>query len=90
MNKSELVETVALTADISKASANRALEAVLEAITKTLQNGDTVTLVGFGSFLIKNRAARQGRNPKTGEPLQIPASKVVGFKPGKTLKDAVN
>ena len=90
MNKSELVDQIAEASDISKASAGRALDAALEAITKSLQNAESVALVGFGTFLVRERAARQGRNPSTGETIQIAAAKVPAFKPGKALKDALN
>ena len=90
MNKSDLIDAIALSADISKAAAGRALEATVDSITEALQSGDQVALVGFGTFQVKDRAARSGRNPQTGETIQIKASKVPGFKPGKALKDAVN
>ncbi len=90
MNKAELIESIADSADLSKASAGRALDAAIESITKALKKGDTITLVGFGTFSVRNRAARMGRNPRTGEEIQIKASKVPGFKPGKALKDAIN
>ncbi len=90
MNKAELIDAVAENADISKAAATRAVDTVLESITSTLKSGDQVALVGFGTFSVKDRAARTGRNPRTGEPLQIPAAKVPAFKAGKALKDAVN
>ena len=90
MNKTELVGDIAAAADISNAAAGRALDALVASITKSLQNGDAVALVGFGTFTVKNRAARTGRNPQTGAEIQIPAAKVPGFKPGKALKDAVN
>lgn len=90
MNKSELVESIATTADIPKAAAGRALDAVIDTITETLQKGDQVVLVGFGTFSVKDRAARTGRNPQTGEPIQIAAAKIPSFKAGKALKDAVN
>ncbi len=90
MNKSELIDAIADSADISKADAGRALEGTIGAITTALQNGDQVSIVGFGSFLVRDRAARQGRNPKTGETIQIAASKSPAFKAGKALKDAVN
>ncbi len=90
MNKAELIESIADSADLSKASAGRALDAAIESITKALKSGDTITLVGFGTFSVRNRAARMGRNPRTGEEIQIKASKVPGFKPGKALKDAIN
>jgi DNA-binding protein HU-beta len=90
MNKAELIEAVAGSADLSKASAGHALDAVIGSITKALKKGDTVTLVGFGTFSVRKRAARAGRNPRTGETIQIKASKVPGFKAGKALKDAIN
>ncbi len=90
MNKSELVDHVAESADISKAAATRAVESALEAITQSLRNGEPVGLVGFGTFLVRERAARAGRNPKTGEAIQIAAAKVPAFKAGKALKDALN
>ena len=90
MNKSELVDHVAESADISKAAATRAVESALEAITQALGNGESVALVGFGTFLVRERAARAGRNPKTGEAIQIAAAKVPAFKAGKALKDALN
>ena len=90
MNKADLIESIANSADLSKASAGRALDAAIESITKALQKGDTITLVGFGTFSVRNRAARMGRNPRTGEEIKIKASKVPGFKPGKALKDAIN
>lgn len=90
MNKSELIDAVAATADISKAAAGRTLDATLDAIADALKEGEQVTLVGFGSFQVKHRAARSGRNPQTGEPIQIAEANVPGFKAGKQLKDAVN
>ncbi len=90
MNKSELIDAIASSADISKADAGRALDAAISAITTALKEGDQVTLVGFGTFLVKDRAARTGRNPQTGAEIKIAASKVPGFKAGKGLKDAVN
>ena len=90
MNKSELVDHVAESADISRAAATRAVESALEAITQSLSNGEPVALVGFGTFLVRERAARAGRNPKTGEAIQIAAAKVPAFKAGKALKDALN
>jgi DNA-binding protein HU-beta len=90
MNKAELIESIADSADLSKASAGRALDAAIESITKALKKGDTITLVGFGTFSVRHRKARMGRNPRTGEEIQIKASKVPGFKPGKALKDAIN
>jgi DNA-binding protein HU-beta len=90
VNKSELIEAIAASADLPKAAAGRALDAVIDTIENTLKNGDPVTLVGFGTFSVKDRAARTGRNPQTGEPIQIKAAKIPGFKAGKSLKDAVN
>ena len=90
MNKSELIDAIAASADISKADAGRALDATLEAVTGALKKGDSVSLVGFGTFAVKERAAREGRNPQTGQTIQIEAAKVPGFKAGKALKDAVN
>ena len=90
MNKAELIDAVAEGADISKADATRAVDTMLNSITSSLKGGDQVTLVGFGTFAVKDRAARTGRNPRTGEAIDIPASKVPGFKAGKALKDAVN
>ncbi len=90
MNKSELIDAVADSADLSKAAATQAVDAVLSAVSKSLKNGDQVTLVGFGTFLVRERAARTGRNPRTGDEIQIAAQKVPAFKAGKALKDAVN
>ena len=90
MNKNELIDAIAEEADLSKASAGRALDAALGAITAALKKQDTVSLVGFGTFSVKHRAAREGRNPRTGETIQIGASNAPGFKAGKALKDAVN
>lgn len=90
MNKSELIEAVAESADLSKADAIKAVDGVITAITNSLKNGDQVTLVGFGTFLVRDRAARTGRNPRTGEPIEIKAAKVPAFKAGKALKDSVN
>lgn len=90
MNKGELIDAVAASAGLSRADATKAVDAVLDNVTRTLAGGDTVSLVGFGTFSVKARAARTGRNPRTGEPIQIAASKVPGFKAGKALKDAVN
>jgi len=90
MNKSELIDAVASETDLSKADATRATDAVLDTITSALSKGDQVTLVGFGTFSVRDRAARAGRNPQTGETIQIKASKSPGFKAGKALKDAVN
>jgi len=90
MNKAELIEAVAEKADLSKADATRAVDALLGAVTEALKNGDQVSLVGFGTFEVRERAARNGRNPKTGETIRIAASKAPAFKAGKALKDAVN
>jgi len=90
VNKSELIDAIAGSADLSKADAGRALDAVTSAVTQTLANGDSLSLVGFGTFSVKNRAARAGRNPQTGAPIQIAASNVPSFKAGKALKDSVN
>jgi DNA-binding protein HU-beta len=90
MNKSELIEAVASEADLSKADATRATDAVFDSISNALRQGDQVTLVGFGTFSVRERAARTGRNPQTGEAINIKASKTPGFKAGKALKDAVN
>lgn len=90
MNKSELIDAIASAADLTKADAGRALDAVLDTVTNALKSGDQVTLVGFGTFLVKERAARTGRNPQTGKEIEIAASKVPSFKPGKAIKDAVN
>ena len=90
MNKSELIEAIAASADIPKAAASRALDAMVDSVTESLKQGDSVSLVGFGTFSIKERAARTGRNPQTGQPIEISAAKVPSFKAGKALKDAVN
>ena len=89
MNKSDLVDAVAGSADMSKAQAAHAVDAVLDGISGALGNGDSVALVGFGTFSVRHRAARMGRNPQTGATMQIAASKVPGFKAGKALKDKV-
>ena len=90
MNKAELVDSVAGAVNLSKADAGRAVDAVLDSITTSLGNGQQVALVGFGTFSVKHRKARAGRNPRTGETIQIKASNVPGFKAGKALKEAVN
>ena len=90
MNKTELIAKIAEAADIPKTTAGKALDAALGAITEALVAGDTVSLVGFGTFDVRDRAARTGRNPRTGEPIDIPASKSPGFKAGKALKESVN
>ncbi len=90
MNKTELIEAIAASADLPKAAAGRALDAMLDAITGALKKDDQVVLVGFGTFAVKERAARTGRNPQTGNPIEIAAAKIPSFRPGKALKDAVN
>lgn len=90
MNKGDLIEAVSNETGLSKADASRAVESVFSVITDALKNGEQVSLVGFGAFTVKTRAARTGRNPRTGDTMQIPASKVPGFRAGKALKDAVN
>ena len=90
MNKGELIESVAAKAGMSRADATKAVDAVLESVTETLAGGGGVSLVGFGTFSVKARAARMGRNPRTGEAIDIKASNVPGFKAGKALKEAVN
>ncbi len=90
MNKSQLIDAIAAGADISKAAAGRALDSFADAVTGALKEGDSVALVGFGTFAVRERAARSGRNPQTGETIQIAAAKVPSFKAGKALKDAVN
>lgn len=90
MNKSELIDAVAAAADLPKASASRAIDAMVESIATALKNGEQVVLVGFGTFSVKERAARTGRNPQTGKPIDISAAKIPAFKAGKGLKDSVN
>jgi DNA-binding protein HU-beta len=90
MNKSELVDSIAAGAGLTKADAGRALDALVKSVTKALKKGDSVSLVGFGTFSVRNRAARTGRNPRTGQSIRIKASKNPAFKAGKALKDAVN
>ena len=90
MNKSELIEAVAAAADLSKADAGRAVDGVLDTVMNALKSGDQVTLVGFGTFSVRARAARTGRNPQTGATMEIKASNSPGFKAGKAFKDAVN
>lgn len=90
MKKSELIEAVSTSADLTKADAGRAVDAVFSAISSTLSKGDSLSLVGFGTFSISERTARVGRNPRTGETIQIKAAKLPKFKAGKALKDAVN
>jgi DNA-binding protein HU-beta len=89
-NKSDLIEAIAKSADISKAAAGRALDATIESIKKSLKKGELVSLVGFGTFYVGKRAARNGRNPRTGDTIKIKAAKVPKFRAGKGLKDAVN
>ena len=90
MNKAEFIEAVAGASDLSRADAGRAVDAVIATISRALKKGDTITLVGFGTFDVRKRAARTGRNPRTGEAIKIKASKNPAFKAGKALKDAVN
>ncbi|AHB05733.1 MULTISPECIES: HU family DNA-binding protein [Pandoraea] len=90
MNKTELIEHIAGEADISKAAAGRALDAMVGAVKKALKKGDDVTMVGFGTFYVAKRAARAGRNPRTGDVIKIKAAKVPKFRPGKDLKDTIN
>lgn len=90
MNKSQLIEKIAEKAEISKAAAGRALDAFMETVTESLKEGDVVALTGFGTFSARERAARSGRNPKTGETIQIASAKIPAFKPGKALKDDLN
>lgn len=89
MNKSELISQVAETSELSKKDATKAVDAVFEAIAGALQGGDKVQLVGFGNFEVRERSARKGRNPQTGEEIEIAASKIPAFKPGKALKDGI-
>ncbi|GGM29069.1 HU family DNA-binding protein [Pseudomonas asuensis] len=90
MNKSELIQAISEKADLNKAVAEKALNSLVEVISGELAKGETVALVGFGTFQVSERAARKGRNPQTGQEIDIPASKNPAFKPGKGLKDAVN
>lgn len=90
MNKTELIEHIAKQADISKAAAARALEAVIGGVRTTLKKGGSVSVVGFGTFAVTKRAGRTGRNPRTGEAIKIKSAKVPKFRPGKALKDALN
>ena len=90
MNKTELIEHIAKQADISKAAATRALEALITGVKATLKKNGTVSLVGFGTFSVSKRAARNGRNPRTGATIKIKAAKVPKFRAGKALKDSVN
>jgi len=90
VNKQELIDTIAKSADISKAAAGRAVDSAVAAIKASLKKGQLVTLVGFGTFYVGKRAARSGRNPRTGAPIKIRAAKVPKFRPGKALKDSAN
>ena len=90
MNKSDLIDAISDAAELTKAEAGRAVDAVVGVITKALKNGDSVTLVGFGTFEVRKRGARTGRNPRTGEEIKIKAANNPAFKAGKALKDAVN
>ncbi len=90
MKKTELVSAIAEKSGLTKAQATAALDACIEAVTEALKNGEQVTIIGFGTFKVGERSARTGRNPQTGETIQIPAAKVPKFTPGKALKDAVN
>jgi len=89
VNKAELISAVAASADISKAAAGRAIDGMTAAVSNALKNNDSVTLVGFGTFSVRERAARKGRNPQTGEEINIKAAKLPVFKAGKTLKDTI-
>ena len=90
MNKTELIEHIALQADISKAAAARALESMMAGVTQSLKKGESVSLVGFGTFVVSARVAREGRNPRTGAPIHIPSARLPRFRPGKALLDALN
>ena len=90
MNKAEFISAVSDAASLSKVEGAKAVEAVIETVKKTLKKGDTISLVGFGTFVVRKRAARTGRNPRTGEQIKIKASKNPSFKAGKALKDAIN
>ena len=90
LNKSEMIDRIALSADISKAAAERALDATIASIMSALKKGEIVTLVGFGTFIVGQRKARSGRNPRTNEPIKIQSARVPKFRPGKALKDALN
>lgn len=89
MNKTDLINAVAEKSELSKKDATKAVDAVFDAVAEALKDGDKVQLIGFGNFEVRERSARKGRNPQTGEEIDIPASKVPAFKPGKALKDAV-
>ena len=90
MKKTDLIDVMAEAADISRLAAGRALDGLIEAITSAMQDGEPVSIAGFGTFTVRDRAARTGRNPKTGDTIEIPASRAPAFKAGKALKDAVN
>lgn len=90
MNKAELIGSVAESTGLSRADATRAVEAFIDCVQQTLKKGDAVSLVGFGNFTVRKRAARTGRNPRTNETIEIPASNIPAFKPGKPFKDAIN
>ena len=90
LNKNDVVTVLAERADISKNTAGHVLDAFMDLVQTTLNKGDKITLVGFGTFAVKQRQSRTGRNPQTGQTIQIPAKNIPGFKPGKALKDAVN
>lgn len=90
VNKTQLIDKIAANADITKAAAGRVVDAMVASITESLQKGDDVALVGFGTFTVRDRTARTGRNPQTGKEIQIAAAKVPAFRAGKGLKDAVN
>ena len=90
MNKSELIDSISNSADTSRAAAGRVLDALCEAVAESLKNSEPVAIVGFGTFSVRDRAARTGRNPRTGEAIEIAASRVPAFKAGKALRDAVN
>ena len=90
MNKGDIINAIADHAELSKADAGRALDAMIEVVKKSLKKGDSVSLVGFGTFAVRKRAARTGRNPRTGATIKIKASKIPAFKAGKALKDAIN
>lgn len=90
MNKSDLINAIAEESGLTKADAGRALDATITSVGNALKGGDSISLIGFGTFSVKERSARTGRNPQTGEAIQIKASKIPSFKAGKTLKDSVN
>ncbi|HAI96168.1 MAG: DNA-binding protein HU [Cycloclasticus sp.] len=90
MNKSDLINAIADESGLTKADAGRALDATISSVSNALKDGDSISLIGFGTFSVKERSARTGRNPQTGETIQIKASKIPSFKAGKTLKDSVN